>query len=505
MKLGVNLRRNAAGAAPARLIAFAFWAWLIVSLLVAALAWRFGAEGARAAEAAALAIAPAFLGFILLPRLGESMTRAILVAAWLAAAIGLCAGSGGAYSPLAAAFAIPPALAAALGLRMPATVGAAAVLGYAAAALLWLAAPPLALGPWAPMMAAASLVFAGGLLALRADPGAGGRLPETASLARVDVRGRVLALTPEAARRLGVALEEEDLFAALWEQLTAEEQRALEAAVAQAAGGENARVVLRLGARSVEIEAAPAAGAALLDVRDVSHWTLRASLTSERVAEVSHELRTPLTHILGFAEMMQTQIFGPLSDRYLEYAGLIRTSGANLLDLINRLLDLSKVEAGRYELEYEQFDAREIVREVLRVSQGAAEPKRIALSEDLPDEPLKVRADPRALRQMLINTVGNAVKFTPEGGHVAVQARAEDGKLVLDTIDDGPGIPVEERARLGRRYARGAGAKNTQGTGLGLALVRAFAELHGGALSFHDAPGGGALVRIEMPVMNGAS
>jgi signal transduction histidine kinase len=221
----------------------------------------------------------------------------------------------------------------------------------------------------------------------------------------------------------------------------------------------------------------------------------------ERIAEVSHELRTPLTHILGFSEMIERQIFGPVSDRYVEYAGLIRKSGGHLLGLVNDLLDLSKMDAGRYEIEREAFDARAIVEEVVRLSVDAAANKGIALGMTTPETALNVSADSRALRRILINTLGNALKFTPEGGRVIIAAAAQEGVLVLDTIDNGPGIPEAERERLGQAFERGSGVERIEGAGLGLSLVRALAALHGGALSFHDAPGGGALVRVRLPVL----
>jgi len=227
----------------------------------------------------------------------------------------------------------------------------------------------------------------------------------------------------------------------------------------------------------------------------------REQAMSQRIAEVSHELRTPLTHILGFSEMIERRIFGEVSDRYVEYAGLIRKSGAHLLGLVNDLLDLSRIEAGKYELQREVFDVRAVVEDVVRVSVDSAEKKQIALGLLTPDAPLNVRADDRAVKRMLINTVGNAIKFTPEGGRVMVQASVANGALQLDTIDNGPGIPENERATLGHAYERGSGGARAEGTGLGLALVRELAALHGGALSFHEAPGGGALVRITLPVL----
>lgn len=227
----------------------------------------------------------------------------------------------------------------------------------------------------------------------------------------------------------------------------------------------------------------------------------REDAVSRRVAEVSHELRTPLTHILGFAEMIERQIFGELAPRYVEYAGLIRKSGAHLLGLVNDLLDLSRIEAGRFDLHLETFDVRAAIEDVVRLSVDSADKKQISLGMVTPETGLQVRADARAVKRMLINTVGNAIKFTPEGGRVIVQAARADGALQLDTIDNGPGIPAAERTTLGQAYERGSSGARAEGTGLGLSLVRGLAGLHGGVLSFHDAPGGGALVRITLPVL----
>jgi signal transduction histidine kinase len=240
-----------------------------------------------------------------------------------------------------------------------------------------------------------------------------------------------------------------------------------------------------------------AAGLMALGSRSRSHD--RAA--GQRIAEVSHELRTPLTHILGFSEMIERQMFGEISARYVEYAGLIRRSGAHLLALVNDLLDLSKIDAGRYELELATFDARNVIADIVRLSADAAEKKSIALGMVTPDAPLAIHADERALRRILINTIGNAIKFTPEGGRVMIVAASAAGQLQVDTIDTGPGISEADREKLGRAYERGSGGARAEGTGLGLALVRALAELHGGALSFEDAPEGGALVRVRLPVL----
>jgi signal transduction histidine kinase len=221
-----------------------------------------------------------------------------------------------------------------------------------------------------------------------------------------------------------------------------------------------------------------------------------------RAAELAHEVRTPLNHILGFADVMRQRLFGPMHDRYGEYVELIHKSGRNLLDLVNGLLDISRIEAGKYPLEIETFDFRHGAEEVLQLARDQAGAKSIGLSLDA-DETLIVNADARALRQILTNLVANALKFTPEGGAVIVHARTRGRELTIEVQDNGPGIPAAERARLGIAYERGANAGEAEGFGLGLSLVRAFAALHGGQMSFHDAPGGGALVRVVLPVAKG--
>jgi cell cycle sensor histidine kinase DivJ len=220
----------------------------------------------------------------------------------------------------------------------------------------------------------------------------------------------------------------------------------------------------------------------------------------QRLAELSHELRTPLTHIIGFADVMRQQLFGPMHAKYAEYIELIHASGQNLLELVNRLLDLSRIEAGKFDLRREEFDFALLADEVFRLTEQSASTKDIELILEPVTLPLQVNADPAAMRQILINLVTNAIKFTPEGGRVIIRAYAHDGALRLEVQDNGPGIPLAERARLGAAFERGASGASAEGYGIGLSLVKAFAELHGGSLSFHDAPGGGALVRVEAPI-----
>jgi signal transduction histidine kinase len=219
-----------------------------------------------------------------------------------------------------------------------------------------------------------------------------------------------------------------------------------------------------------------------------------------RTAELAHELRTPLNHILGFSDAMRQQLFGPLDGRYREYIEHIHTSGRHLLDLVNGLLDLSRIEAGKYPHEKEAFDLRPLAEEVVALARHQAAEKGVVLALEA-DGALAVNADARALRQILTNLIANAVKFTPADGAVTVRAFARKGALELEVQDNGPGISAADRARLGKPYERGEAASGAEGYGLGLSLVRALSALHDGRLEFGDPPGGGALVRVTLPVL----
>lgn len=224
---------------------------------------------------------------------------------------------------------------------------------------------------------------------------------------------------------------------------------------------------------------------------------------SEFLAAVSHELRTPLNAIIGFSDMMKQRIFGPLPARYAEYGDLIHESGTHLLDLIGDVLDMSKIEADRYEIEPEAFDARDVVEICAKMLRLRAEEKGIALYTDVGDVPLNVEADRKALRQILLNLLSNALKFTPDGGAVVAMVRAQKGELVLAVGDSGVGMKADELAGVGQAWNQASAARETteRGSGLGLSLVRALAELHGGAMSVQSAPGEGTTVSITLPVL----
>jgi cell cycle sensor histidine kinase DivJ len=227
---------------------------------------------------------------------------------------------------------------------------------------------------------------------------------------------------------------------------------------------------------------------------------------SRFLANMSHELRTPLNAIMGFADIMKQKLFGPMPDRYADYPELIHESGGHLLELINDVLDVSKIEAERFELSLEDFDAREAINATLRLMRGQADRAGVHLRGVVPREPLEVMADRRALKQIALNLISNALKFTPKDGAVTVTVQAAGRDLELIVADTGAGIGAEDLTRLGRPYEQaGDSAQRARGTGLGLSLVRAMAELHGGEMRIESVLGEGTTVIVRMPVMEPAA
>ena len=205
---------------------------------------------------------------------------------------------------------------------------------------------------------------------------------------------------------------------------------------------------------------------------------------SRFLATMSHELRTPLNAILGFSEVMMAEIMGPLNNNtYKDYAGNIHDSGKHLLHLINEILDLSRIEAGRYELTEEPVQLIDIADDCLRLLKLRAENKGLELVEHLAENLPQVWADERALRQIVLNLLSNALKFTPRGGRIElIIAMTDDGGQMLSVRDNGPGIPADELPKVMLAFGQGSLAHKTAegGTGLGLPIVRNLVELHGG-------------------------
>jgi len=509
----------------------AVWA---AALGACALAWTGLGDG-HTGQALAAAAAPGLVGQLLRWRTGWA-TKTLIAVTWPAGMAGAIALSGGLGGPMTALAVAPIAAMATIDRRRYIALGAAlTAAAIAAVALAQIRGLPLPAAPAGPWLALAAVAFAAIAFAAALQI-AGGRDAELEA-ARAAEAGRLrtlleaeafllLRLDPEGIIREVFCGAPEDgdlkLLGRPFENLAGEAHR------------EAARAALRIARQSgaasvgfapplapdrflaVELRGLKKGEVAAL-VRDASRerayeaWLEQGKSDAENVAmaksrflaNMSHELRTPLNAIIGFSDIMRTQLFGPLPDRYAEYAGLIHESGGHLLDLINDVLDMSKIEADRYALSLEAFDAREAVAAALRLTRVQADAARIALRGVLPPGPLEVNADRRALKQIVLNLVSNALKFTPAGGQVNVLARQRGPVLELIVADSGVGIAPADLERLGRPYEQAGGIdQRAMGTGLGLSLVRAFAELHGGTMTINSIQGEGTVVTVRLPVMS---
>jgi len=219
---------------------------------------------------------------------------------------------------------------------------------------------------------------------------------------------------------------------------------------------------------------------------------------------MSHELRTPLNAIIGFSEMMARQLFGPLPNRqYQEYAQDIHDSGTHLLDIINTILDLSKVEAGAVRLNEVEISILDLIQRLERLFRERAANAGVSLSHTLAeDAPQRLMADDRLVRQCLSNLLSNALKFTPSGGTVTVLVnRAIDGGLNIAVRDTGIGIAPQDVATALEPFGQidSSLSRKYQGTGLGLPIVKSYMELHGGVLGIVSRPGEGTIVSLQFP------
>jgi two-component system cell cycle sensor histidine kinase PleC len=222
---------------------------------------------------------------------------------------------------------------------------------------------------------------------------------------------------------------------------------------------------------------------------------------SKFLANMSHELRTPLNAIIGFSEIMESGMFGSLgSEKYQEYCHDILTSGHYLLEVINDILDMSKIEAGRMKLDLEPLDLSKTLAESLRVVSGRAQDKNLELDADI-ESTISVVADRRATKQIIVNLLSNAVKFTPEGGKVIVRTRLLDDRIMLMIADTGIGIAPQSLARLGRPFEQVESqlTKSYHGSGLGLAIARSLTQLHGGSMKLRSKLGTGTVVCVTLP------
>ena len=224
---------------------------------------------------------------------------------------------------------------------------------------------------------------------------------------------------------------------------------------------------------------------------------------SEFLANMSHELRTPLNAIIGFSEVLSERMFGEINEKQAEYIGDILQSGQHLLSLINDILDLSKIEAGRMELELSDFDLPSAVENTLTLVRERAVRRGITLERTLDERLGTIRADERKVKQVLLNLLSNALKFTPEGGKIDVRAALNDDAAAISVTDNGVGIAPEDQEKVFEEFRQvGTAYKKVEGTGLGLAISRKFIELHGGKIWVISQVGTGSTFAFTLPLQH---
>ncbi len=463
--------------------------------------------------------------------------RGAAILMWGFAGAGACLLTGGAAGPLAIWCLAPLAAAAAFGRPRLLALGAATGVGAAAIAALGGALmapprPPDSVSIWLSLLAlgVTGLGLAAGLVSLQGKMrGEVARMKASEQVMHdlIDHHPHLLmALEPggrivQAFGQPPPGLSLGDLVGGLVGELAAADVReGVEAALGRALASGSADIGF--------VPAQEADGWQTLSLRRMSPGRIVGSLRDSRVqrareidlersrlsaeqqnagksrflANMSHELRTPLNAIMGFSDIMRQRLFGPMSDRYAEYAELIHESGSHLLELINDVLDMSKIEAERFELAREDFDARDAITAVLRLMRGQADRAGIQLRGVLPPGPLEADADRRALKQIALNLLSNALKFTPKGGSVTLTVQARGPMLEIVVADTGVGISSADLERLGKPFEQAGDAAQRQGgAGLGLSLVRAFAKLHGGEMTVESVLGEGTTVTVRMPVL----
>lgn len=514
------------------------WAGAMVAATVAAL-WLAGLRGPAAFGALAM-IAPGLGGLALLYRDGPG-ERALVLVGWTLANLAAQVLTGGLSGPLVGLVVMPFVASLALGgPRHGVRIAQAGAAGSALAALggqlsaWWIGSPraEIATAALFALLAAGAAVFAVRLSWRVRERRLTEAEDETARVRALLASLPGLTLVIEPSGRIvadyGAPHDALDLEALKLQGLIAAvhapDRPAVLAAIGTALSGQEAQttfaprqaldrrvnlVLRRLGApdttpllvaqafdatRQFAVEVGLEAARAEAEARDVGKTRF--------LANMSHELRTPLNAVIGFSDIMRQRLFGPLPVRYAEYADSIHAAGNHLLELINDVLDVSKIEAERYELSREVFDARDAVSAAVALVRVTAGEKGVTLNSLLPDEALSVDADRRALKQITLNLLSNAIKFTPVGGAVTLTLEAIGPYLELVVADTGVGIARKDLKRLGRPFEQaGAADQRAQGTGLGLSLVRALAELHGGRMNLESTLGEGTAVTVRLPVV----
>ena len=221
---------------------------------------------------------------------------------------------------------------------------------------------------------------------------------------------------------------------------------------------------------------------------------------SDFLASMSHELRTPLNAVIGFSQVLRQQMFGDLNEKQLDYVDDILSSGQHLLNLINDILDLAKVEAGRMELQPATFQLDDTLRSATAMVRERATRQDVTLAVEIDPSVGEIEADERKVKQILFNLLSNAVKFTPPGGSVTLTARVQADDAVIGVRDTGVGISPEDQARIFEEFYQLSPGTTQEGTGLGLALTKRLVDLHGGHLGLESSPGKGATFTVRLPL-----
>ena len=226
-------------------------------------------------------------------------------------------------------------------------------------------------------------------------------------------------------------------------------------------------------------------------------------IKTQFLANMSHELRTPLNSIMGFSEILNRELFGSLGEgRYRDYAHLIHESGEHLLNVVNDILDISKIETGKFKIVKEPVDLASLVESCCDVMRHTAEQKQLTLMVEVAPVLPALAADRRACKQMLLNVISNAIKFTNPGGSVRVSARALNGTVEIAVTDNGVGIAAAELPKLGNPFVQASNSRDAscEGAGLGLSVVKGLAKLHGGKLELRSTLGKGTTATITLPL-----
>jgi two-component system, cell cycle sensor histidine kinase DivJ len=238
-----------------------------------------------------------------------------------------------------------------------------------------------------------------------------------------------------------------------------------------------------------------------LRTRDEAEGASRAK--TQFLANMSHELRTPLNAIIGFSEILNRELFGKLGEeRYRDYAHLIHESGEHLLNVVNDILDMSKIEAGKFTIVKEPFDVAPLVKSCCDILRHTAEQRWVALIMDVAPGLPELPADKRACKQMLLNVISNAIKFTGAGGWVRVTARQRGDAVEFSVADNGIGIAEQDLSKLGTPFVQANPSydRNYEGAGLGLSVVKGLTRLHGGHFELTSALGKGTIATIVLPL-----